>query len=303
MANQFLSNIDFVDKLRHLFDNLFAVLVKIDISPNQFSFVKQSLINFLKVENFLAWPELKTLSTFIVEKGFLFTKEELFELLKIAINGDRYGFNKYNHLIEFIPEAIQEYYPEFKISNESLIMRATTNCYSESDEAGNFMHLLSLANICDSKCQEVLFSSFEKSLDKRFSSTFYESLLRETKYDYNRKDYFIRYVEETNQYKNAKYTFINFICVLTIRKIEREKPEFRLFDNLNDFQEWLLFPGKFDYQKFDPQWLLEIRNLVIMDDIEGITAIGDTIELELRKEYSPVLAEIKYKHFTFSGNL
>ena len=302
LANQFLSNIDFVDKLRHVFDNLFTVIVKIDISPSQFSFVRQSLINFLKVEKFLAWPELKTLSIFIIKKGFLFTKEELFELLKIAINGDMYGFNKYNHLIEFIPEAIQEYYPEFKISNESLITRATTNCYSEDDEAGNFMHLLPLANICDSKCQEVLFSSFEKSLDKRFSSTFYESLLLETEYDYNRKDYFVRYVVDTNQYKNAKYTFINFICVLTVRKIDRGMPEFGLFDNLDDFQEWLLFPGKFDYEKFDPKWLLEIWNMVIMDDLEGIAAIGDAIELELRREYNPVLAEIRYKHFIFTEN-
>lgn len=302
ITSQFLSNSDFEDKLRHLFDNLFAVLVKIDISPDQFSFGKQSLINFLNVENFLAWPELNTLSTFIVEKGFLFTKEELFELLKIAINGDRYGFNKYDHLIEFISEAIQKYYPEFKITNEPLITKATTNCWSEDGETAGFIHLLLLANICDSKCQEVLFSSFEKSLDKRFSVAFYESLLRETEYDYNRKDYFVRYVEDRNKYKNADYAFINFICVLTIRKIDRGRPEFELFNDLNDFQEWLLFPRKFDYQKFEPQWLLEIQNMIIMDDFEGITTIGDTIELELRKEYNPVLAKIKYKHFTSSGN-
>ena len=302
MTNQFLTNLDFEDKLRHLFDNLFTVLVKIDISPNQFSFGKQTLINFLKVESFLAWPELNTLSTFIVEKGFLFTKEELYELLRIAINGDRYGFNKYNHLIEFISEAIQKYYPEFKITNEAIITKATTNCWSDDGESAGFTHLLLLANICDSKCQEVLFSSFEKSIDKRFSITFYESLLRETKYDLNRKDYFIRYIEDTNKYKNAGYTFINFICVLTIRKIDRGRPEFELLNNLNDFQEWLLFPRKFDYQKFDPQWLLEIQNLVIMDDIEGLSSIGEAIENLLRSEYNPVLAEIKYKHFTSSGN-
>lgn len=297
ITSQLLSNSDFKDKLRHLFENLFIVLVKIDISPNQFSFGKQSLINFLKVENFLAWPELKALSTFIVEKGFLFTKEELFELLKIAINGDRYGFNKYNHLIESISEAIQKYYPEFKITNEPLITKATTNCWSEDGENANFMHLLLLANICDFKCQEVLFSSFEKALDKRFSGTFYESLLRETEFDYNRKNYFVRYIEDRNKYKNAGYDFINFICVLTIRKIDRGKSEFELFSDLNDFQEWLLFPRKYDYNKFDPQWLLEIRNMVIMDDIEGIDAIGDAIELELRKNYNQLLAEIKYKHF------
>ena len=54
----------------------------------------------------------------------------------------------------------------------------------------------------------------------------------------------------------------------------------------------------FDYKKFDATWLISLHNKVyILNRLTGIGEIANALEKELKKNFNPVLAEIKYKYF------
>jgi hypothetical protein len=198
--------------------------------------------------------------------------------------------------------------PDYKIDNAKLVQIAILSCSSDNGNNASYTHLVYLGNACNDNCKQILFSAFEKYLDEKFSSEFYESLIRNSDYDYNSKNYFQLYSERTNLHKGGrayKYgnlgltdlVFINYIFVLYKLNIEFNRNELKVFTNLNDFEAWLLNPIEFDYNKFEAIWLTDVNDTVIIDRLKGNLNIGNAIEIQLEKEFHPVLAELKYKYF------
>jgi len=300
---------NFNDKFTNIFANQFTVLSRLEITKEQFSRSIRSLLKFLKIEKELAWFHLKELSNFILRKGNLFEASDLMEILTIAINGDKYAFNKYDDLIKEIPRAIAAFYPDYKIDNEKLIRSAILNCTSDDDKHADYIHLIDLSNACNLKCQHILFSTFETYLDTEFNYYFYADLIRNSDYDYKVKNYFQLFSEQTNQRKGDRaykfgrnaltdLDFINYILIVYKLKIDLNRSELKVFTNLNNFETWLLNPIDFDYRLFDSKWLIDLDNSIILDEIKNIKPIGEAIEIELRKEFNSTLAEIKYKYFS-----
>jgi hypothetical protein len=309
LLSEQLNNYRFRDTFTNIFSNLFTVLSRIAISPEQFSKNITPLLKFLKVEKELAWFNLKEFSQFILKKGNLFEAKDLMEILQIAINGDKYGYNKYTDLIKKIPRALAKFYPEHKIDNVKLIQTAILNCSSDNGSRANYMHLVYLGNVCNENCKRVLYAAFENYLDKEFCSEFFETLIRNCDYDFNTKNYFQLYSERTNLHKKGgrsykfgnleltDLTFINYIFILYQLKIDFGRAELQVFTDLNDFEMWLLNPIEFDYKKFDAKWLTDIYDPIILDRLKGNDNIASAIEIELEREFNGVLAEIKYKFF------
>jgi hypothetical protein len=295
-----LINWNFKYRFRNILGNLFSVLRRLNIDEEKFIEIKKSLLQFLKIENELAWPEISEISYFIRKKGNLFLVNELVELIKISIDNEKYGYNKYDEFLRQIPYTIIDFYPEYKFDNEQLIKKSILNCYSEEGNNADFMCLVSLANICDAKCKTLLYDAFEDYLDKRFNETFYEELLRKTNYDYNRKKYFQKYLEYKNLHKRSEnYEFLNFVIIVHKRHIDVKRSEFKIFTDLTDFETWLLNPYDFDYRKFEVSWLLNIYDTIIIEELKEIQQIACIIEKELHENYNPILSEIKYKYFKY----
>jgi len=302
-----LNNITFSIKYNNIFANLLTVFSKLEISKNQFSNCVKPLLKFLKVIKQFDWFNLKELSNFIFIKGNLFEEKDLMEILKIAINGHRYCFTKYIDLIEAIPEAFVKFYPLYKIDNVSLVQRAILNCSSENGINIDYKHLVYLPNACNDSCKQILFNSFETYLDKSFNYEFYQSLIRNTDYDYNSNNYFQLYSENINlwksrgiKYGNLKLTdlfFINYVLVVYKLNIDFNRSELQIFTNLNDFETWLLNPVDFNYKKFEAIWLTDLNRTVIPERLKGNVNISRAIELHLEKDFNPILAELKYKFF------
>jgi len=308
LLKEHLCNMRFQDNFTNIFTNLFIILSRINISKEQFVVCKDSLLKFLEIEKELAWHDLKEFSIFILKNGYLFEAKELVELLQIAIKRDRYGYNKYDNFIYQIPKALVKFYPEYKIDNVRLIKRAILNCESEDGQNSNFMNLIHLVNACNVECSRILFDAFESFLDEKFNDDFYGDLLRYTQYDYKRKDYFKQYAEKTNQYKTRRHTisnkveltsdeFIDFVIVLYKRQINLNRSELEIFTDLNEYETWLLNPIDFDYNKFDPKWLLDIHDTIIVDGLKGNKSIANAIEKQLKYEYDPILSKLKYEIF------
>lgn len=308
LMKEYLSNFSFKDSFTNIFANQFIILSRLGITKEQFSSSKKTLIKFLKVETELAWFDIKHFCHFLSKKGDLFEASELVDILKIAVEGDKYGFNKYTDLIERTAKTIFKFYPDYKLDNLKLIQTAILNCSSDDGNNSNYQHLIPLIKVCSENCKEVLLNTFEIQLDKNFSSDLYESLLKKGDYDYKRKNYFQSYTEHINAFKGSrayKYgkreltdlVFINFAYILYKLNIDFDRNELRSFTNLNDFETWLINPKAFDYNKFDAKWLTDINDAIFINRFKSNLKIKTAIDLELENSYEPILAEIRYKHF------
>lgn len=303
-----LNNFKFQSKYAALFSNIFTILSRLKITKQQFNVSKDSLINFLKVEQELSWPHLKQLCFFIQKKGDLFEAEDLFEILKIAIGQDRYDLNKYQDLIINVSRSLNKFHSSYIISNDKLIQTAILNCKSEDGGDANYIHIVDLVNISNEDCRQLLYSAFEKNLDKQFDCELYETLLQRTPYSYLSKNYFQQYAEYVNKFNGGRahtfgknqlttYLFINFALVIYNHKIDFDRPELKILKNSNSFESWLLNPVDFDYSKFDAKWLIDIHDTIIIDRLKNNTHIGEAIDIELKTVYNPILAELKYRYF------
>lgn len=302
-----LINWDFMNRFTDIFSNMFTLLQRMDISKEQFLKCITPLIKFIKIENVLAWYDLKQLGLFITFKGYLFDEMNLAEILKIAINRDSSDNNKYDGLVEVIPLSLSKFHSKFKIDNVKLINTSILNCTSDNTDDLDYRKLVNLSKVCDDRCKQVLFKIFESHLDATFDCSFYESLLYDADYDVESKNYFYKYCEIVNKtkdrgtyrYGKLKLTdliFINFILTIYNLDIDFEREDIKLVENLNDFEKWILNPDKFDYTKFDVLWLTDLPKKMFKR-LKNNTTIQNEIENKLIEDYSPDLAEIKYKYF------
>lgn len=304
-----LNNYRFKDNFTNIFANLFIILSRLEIAKEQFTSSKNSLVKFLKVESVLAWYDLKHFCNFLSIKGDLFEASELLEILKIAIDGDKYGYNKYTQLIEKTANTILKYYPDYKIDNLNLIQTAILKCSSDNGNNISCNHLISLVKICSGKSKETLINSFETQLDNKFSYDLYERLLEKADYDYKKKDYFQLYIERINASKGGrayKYgkleltdlVFRHFAYILYKLNIEFDRVELKSFSNLNHFETWLINPFNFNYDYFDAKWLTDLNNPVFLNRLKSNSKIKSAIEVELENSYDATLAEIRFNYFT-----
>ena len=307
-----LDNFDFKNTYTNIFANFFIILSKLEITKEQFSGLTQSIIKFIKAQKkseLLAWFQLKELGKFILKKGSLFNPNEILSILTIAIEGQEPNKTTYDEFIKIVSQALAEFYPDFKITDELLIEKVLVNSTSTPFRNSNFTNIVYLANVCNGQCRQILLETFEKVLDIDFSEYFYEILIWEIGYSIDEKDYFKQYSEIINRDKkfenygifgNPKLTnwlFMRYVFIFYRCSFDFTRPELQSFTDLNDFETWILSPYEFDYTKFDAKWLIELNNTIIVEKLEGYSDIKIAIENELQNEFHPVLAELKYKHF------
>lgn len=299
----------FLDTYSTIFANFFSIFSIVPLTRNLIESTIPSLIKFLKVENFLTWAELEPFCDFIKRKGNLFTSSELENILKIALDGYKYHFTKYPNLIKSICIALSKYHYTFKISNKHLINIALMKCSSDDGLKKDFEKVLPLANVSDENCSKLIFDAIEEYLDNQFSSNLYEYLIKNTSYDFNKNDYFKVYTEDINNTKNGRsyrfgtmkqtsLIFINYVYSIYLRGIDFNRDEFSLLSNLNEFESWIINPTTFNYQKFDAKWLIDLDDNIILDRLKEIPEIGLAIEKQLKMEFNPILARIKYTYFS-----
>lgn len=306
ILQEYLIDYQFNDRYTGLVTNSFTLLSKINISDELFEPLSKVIINYLSIEDDLAWYGLKPFGKFLEKKGNYFTAEQLLAILEIAIERDKPNNNKYQGLIESTSQSINKFYPDTKITKKQLVKRAIGNIGGRPK--WNYVSCLLL--VCNEPCKNMLYKEIEELLDEKMDFDFYKFLIRKELYDYKRKDYFKRLIikisecEEIgfkNKFKEDKpvfegYRFYNFIIILNILKIEREPEILNCFSDISDFERWLLDPRNYDYSKFDAKWVLASNNKYILNGLKGIPEIEKAVEEKLKIEFNPTLYEIYYKY-------
>lgn len=297
----------FEDRFTNIFANIFTVLSRLDISKDKFRNCVAPLLKFLRTEKVLYWFDLKELSQFIKTRGNAFEAKDLIEILKICIEFDKYGNNKYSELLITIPESINKFYPDYRFDNRKLISLAILNNTADDGTISDYHNLIWLSKICSEICKDILHKEFETFLNTSFSISFYEELIRIADYDINNKEYFKIYSEKVNsgkaqsrKYGKHKFTdflFINYVLILYNYNIDLSRPEIKLLTDLNDFEVWILNPDQFNYNKFVANWLIDLDFSAVLDKLKGNDEIGKKIEIQLADKFDPKLAEMLYKYF------
>ncbi|HYV95313.1 MAG TPA: hypothetical protein VE978_26290 [Chitinophagales bacterium] len=309
LLEEYLKNSRFKENFTDIFSNLFTVFTKLEISKEEFGNSKKAVLKYLKTETELAWYDIKQFAKFLAQKGYLFDAGELIEILKIAIDGDEFGFNKYNDLIETTSRAISKFYPDYRIDNVKLIQTAILKCKSDNGNQSNYMHLVHLVRVCADNCSQILLNTFEIQLDSKFNSNLYEALIENAGYDWSSKNYFQIYSDHVNRSKGGRahkfgkqeltdLVFIHYAYLVYKLNIDFGRNEFKSFTNLNNFETWLLNPSEFDYGKFDAKWLTDLDDPIFLNRLKNSTEIKSALDMELKNSFEPILAGIRYNHFT-----
>lgn len=304
-----LLNHRFRDKYTNVFSNLCILLARMSYTSEEFEPVASAMVKFLKVEQVMAWWDIKKFGELIKKRGELFSSAQLLELLALATSSHRYNNNKYSTLIPNVSVALRKFYPHVTVENLQLVKRAVLNCHSDEHRA-DFTPLIDLWHILTETNKNYLSQAFEEYLDANFSDHLYEQLLKNKVIPYNRKDYLAKFAEQINRTKGIGYTgmvngiaeFNDFVCynfllVPYILDLSFDLAEFKLLTTLSPFERWLANPVDFDYQDFKAEWLKAARSTYILNRLKGNENIRLAIAEELKANFDKQLAKVYFKYF------
>ncbi|MBI3218576.1 MAG: hypothetical protein HYZ44_03620 [Bacteroidetes bacterium] len=309
LLQEYLLNYDFNEKCGRIFGNIFLLLLKINIKKEDWDkSLVQSIINFLKVEDYLYWYHLDKLGKFLKEKGDYLTSDEILSLLKIANTKEEPGNNKYQGFIKNCCYALNKFYPNDKLNNHSVLQKAIATSTNEKGQLDN--QLIYYWKVVDDKGKTIIKEAYGKSLDEQFNIDIYQRLLRNKIYSYEEKDYFFKYVGIINEVKGIGFTgfengepqfdnfyFYNFVLLLHQLGIPSTNEALRQIEKLSEFDKWILSPDTFDYEKFNAEWLLAIWIESFLPELKKVTELPELVKTQLKKSYDPRLAEILVKYF------
>jgi len=312
LMTEYQLNDNFKNRLKNLFDNIFIILTKCEVNEKQFASLEKSIVPFIQLEKILYWKNLDYFCSFLIQKGFLFKSDSLLKLFQIAVTRDKPNNNKYERVVKNTCLAIHKFYPEVVISNQALVWKAIGNCYSLTSDRTEFRNYMYLHKIADESCKALLITAIDEDLDKKFKEHLYSELIREGIYHYEYKDYFDKYVVETNKmkgygvvFKNEKidtqvsnFIFFNFALQIHAKEINLSETNLAQFTHLSDFEKWLLNPIDFDYNHFEIYWLRIIHHKsAFMKKIAGLEPLRKILQNKLKSEFDQELSDLYVKFF------
>lgn len=311
IEKQLLNHV-FRDKYTNVFSNICTLFCHITFTAAEFEPLAAAMVKFLKVEQVMAWWDIKKFGDLAKKRGDLFSSTQLMELLGLAIGSHQYNNNKYASLIPAISVALKKFYPEVPVENLQLVKRAVLNCHSDEHKA-DLIPLIDLWHVLSQDNKAYLSKAFEEYLDNTFSEHLYEHLLKNKVIAHNRKDYLARFAEQTNRTKGKGYTGIvnglpeftdfvcyNFLLVPYILDLGFDLPELQILTGLSPFERWLASPVNFDYREFKAEWLRAARSSYILDRLKGNESIRSAVAEELKNNFDKQLAKVYFKYF--AGN-
>lgn len=307
IIQEILSNYSFIWKIGDLFGNTMLILSKLKLEESNVQKLYTSILGYLKTEDELSHWNIKEFGNLLRKKGDLFQIQQLVEIVHFAFENDRQGFNKYNDLIRLVPESIEVYYPEYKISNKKILMTAIANSYS-SEGKPHLGHLIPLYKILDDELKLILIEEFDSVLTNSFNGTLYDLLIRNRVFDINRNKYFEIFIDQINKTKGRGYTgnstrpfedvtFYNFAILIYYLKVDFRDKRLQKVAYSSKFEYWLLNPDKFDYKEFKVEWLKPVKNRYILERLKAFPIIKSYIESYLESDYDQELAELYFKYF------
>lgn len=307
---QLFDNFSFAERYRRIFANLFILLIKLNISDGQLKPLTQPIIRHLQVGRHPHTAETGSLAEFIKKRGYIFTVAQLYELLEVFMSHQKAHHHFYEPLGKAVPEALQNFYPDFKINDTVLIRKTLANC-TASNGYHSYNQLLPIYMVCNEACRQALKEGIEISLNANLNYHLYQECLRIGMFLPNENHFFQQLIAIIKQHKrfgfqgvpSAQTPFNNYFfstfAVLLFQIDWRISDEDRkLFGTLTPYESWLLDPENFNYAVFNPQWLTDVDNIpAVLGRLKAIPDIGPKLVSYLNEHYDQGLSKIYFEHF------
>jgi len=305
-----LLNYQFQQTFTDVFNNVCTLLAHIDLETDEFKPVAEALVKFIEIEEVLSRIEINFLGELIKIKASLFTEQQLGSLLDFTLNNHCINkSSKYENLLVDVPKALHSAYPDFRFSNKTIAKRAVINCYADHGRS-DLKPLVYLWRIADDVNKQYLDQEFETNLDESFDYTLCELLFKKKVWSVDRKDYLEKLTDYVNRRKGPgfvgfkndnpdwKDTFAyNLLIIPYVLDLDFNMPAFAKLTNLSPFETWLANPHEFNYDDFEPRWLLAANSPLIAKRLSGFEPIRQRLSAYLKDNYDKQLSKTYFQYF------
>ncbi len=290
------------------FNNLFLVLIKIEINEYNFQRITKHLIPFAKHYKNISSHSRFAFHRFINKNGNSFSQEQLFKLYEIALDHEDENF------VNIISQTIQKHKKNAKIEDEKILYKIFSIVFSDENENTYKQrdYLLSY-KILSKKNQIEFLEKLNERLNKKFNSNLYEYLILSEIIDFQDNEWFELFVNnlynktlrfykrdfKLSHEKDYPDFFIIAVQIFYLYDLFDNK-KMEVFKNLPHFETWIVNPYNFDYKNFKVKWLYRksLNYNSFMDKLKNIDSLKNIILKSLKKNPSDYkLSEIYFKFF------
>ena len=290
--------------MENFFSGSLLILSKIKIDKNKTDNLVSNLLDFLEAEDFITITDIDYLARFIKENGHLFDQEQLEKLLHIIIEKEKYFTN--SNLLEALQHCREKYHKGFSIKDESIFTKLMLGLKKHNQ----WNSLRYLYHLSDDSNREKVSHEIANYLKNNFDNILFWNACREDIIDY--REYFDKYLEFVNANKNptdplelqsgktiriVNYRFNEFIEFIYRKGITLSEEQLNCFTNLIDYQRFLLNPSEFDFEKFEPIWLLVWRSDTYLTRFKKIPEIKERLFTYLKSNADKKLAGLYFEYF------
>lgn len=294
------SNFFFADKCKKIFNNLFTLLSHTKISAESESNLIDNLINFLRIEK-IAWGDsIAIITRFINRNHQLFSRDNFIALLEIVAKKTSLHYD--SDFYRAIANGLKNNQYEL-ISDEALIIAHIGRIEKKGNDAVSFVPLWQL---CNDLLKDKVKNRIEEILKQDFNHSLY--VVACAKNIIKPVEFLKAYVQWVNNEKRehlhphdglfsqTNYTFLNFAHFIYRHNLD-ENPELNGLTDLAEYQKFFLTPEKYDYSKFEIEWILQDFRDSFFKRFCKIPEIKSAIEVYLKEKWDEKLAKVYLKHF------
>ena len=307
ISNQ-IQNPWFENHYWNVFSNLFSLLSKVKLDPSEITHINKLIVDLICLNVRVAWFRLTSMTNFIQHNAKSFQTDQLKAIIIFCAQNMRPHNHKYDEILSSACFAWDESRGGDMLDDEKTIRIAIANTMGGRDQ--EYLKLTYLWMISSEPLKKLIIMEIDDYLEKNFSAHLYVKLLHREVIKYDYKDYFKKYVAYVNKSKSSTgflrsidpgkpvrdFTVLNLACILYRFGVNPKNGILDALDDLSDFDLWLLNPKAFDYSKFDIEWLEDVQQPAVLNELKGIPSLQKFVEQSLIEKYNGKLAATYFEY-------
>jgi hypothetical protein len=277
-----------------VYSNILLILSFSDIQGAQLNEIAETILKYLQNTNFIYYPTERHLRFFISSKGKYFTKRTLYDYLELFIVNGNYHKPDY---IETVLDIFRKEEIKFEISNKNL-QEVIRYVFDECNQCGkkHEPYVITAFYDCIQKdSQRKLISDrITVELKQKYDQYLYYVSVIWGALDEN-NDFFQKFIdsakEKNKSFKeffsgkeSVSYSKANMLANMCFKlNLDLADSKFDYFRGINDYYNWLFGMSDFNYDNFDPLWVLEYDTKYFYEEFKKHPKIKDKV-VEYLKE-------------------
>lgn len=261
----------FRERNHKVISNLLLILTLTKRSLN-FSKIAKALLPILKDDDFLKRIDEKSIGDFFREKGKYMRDDIINDLLNLALEEPK--LHRYS-IVHALRMQIERHHQKIRVQDADSVEKIKRHFVALCPKCKTFHHQDLLAEvffILSSGQQGNLRAEIGQMLERNFNGELYYTLAMNSIIEY--KPFLNGFIKTCPPLKKlatpnffshgeAQYPRLNEVINLAYKfELDLSAEEFIVHNGLSNYYDWLLDLEGFDYENFNPLWVLEYKTSV-----------------------------------------